>query len=84
MHNTNVRFKPHRSDPSKWRIYFQDGRGNLLDLKLSDPVISDRLRENEKIGRNCIMTVSLATPWSRPGSDQPERCYKMVAGLVEL
>jgi hypothetical protein len=56
----------------------------MLDLKLTDPLTSDRLRNNEKISKNCILAVSLATPWSPRGSDQPERCYKMVAGVVEL
>ncbi len=69
---------------NQWRVIFYDGRGHLLDLKLTDPLISDRLRNNEKISNNCILTVSLATPWSPQGSDQPERCYKMVAGVVEL
>lgn len=83
VHNTNVTFVPHGSDPNRWRTYFRDGRGRLLDLKLTDPVISNRLRNNEKISCNCILTLSLATPWS-PDGVQPERCYKLVAGVVEL
>ncbi|MBL7152834.1 MAG: hypothetical protein ISS79_03900 [Phycisphaerae bacterium] len=83
VHNTNVRFS-RAYDPNKWRVSFRDGKGHALDLKLTDPVISDRLRTDEKVRKNCILTVSLATPWKPDDSDQPERCYKLVAGVVEL
>lgn len=82
VHNSNVRFR-HAYDPSKWRIIFQDARGHVLNLKLTDPIISDKLRNGKKISNNCILAVSLATPWS-PDEKTPERCYKMVAGVVEL
>lgn len=83
VHNQKVKFR-RAYDPNKWRVFFRDGKGHTLDLKLTDPLISDRLRNNEKISNNCILIVSLATPWSPKGSNQPERCYKMVAGMVEL
>ncbi len=79
----NVRFSP-AYDPNQWRVVFRYGKGRILDLKLTDPLISDRLRNNKKISNNCILIVSLATPWSPQGSNQPKRCYKMVAGVVEL
>jgi hypothetical protein len=80
----NVKFVHDSLDPKKWRVLFQNGMGHTLNLKLTDPLISSRLRNNEKISNICILTVSLATPWSPQGSNQPERCYKMVAGVVEL
>jgi len=83
VHNSNVHFC-RAYDPQKWRVCFQDGKGFELDIKLTDPIISDRLRSGEKISKNCIMTISLATAWSPKDSEQPERCYKMVAGVVEL
>ena len=83
IHSENAKFKPHRYDSNKWRIFFQYGSGRYLDLKLTDVVISDRLRNNEKISPDCILTISLATPWKRD-EETPERCYKMVAGVVEL
>lgn len=83
VHNSNVRFC-RAYDPQKWRVRFQDGKRHVLDLKLTDPVISNKLRSGKKISKNCIMTVSLATAWSPKDSNQPERCYKMVAGVVEL
>lgn len=83
VHNSNVQFSP-AYDPSKWRVVFRDTKGAILDLKLTDPIISGRLRRQEKISKNCILTVSLATPWSPQGSNEPKKCYKMVAGVVEL
>lgn len=83
VHNKKVRFN-RAYDPNKWRVSFRDGKGHVLDLKLTDPLVSGRLRNNEKISNDCILMVSLATPWSPQGSNQPERCYKMVVGVVEL
>jgi hypothetical protein len=83
VHIEKVRFLS-AYKPNQWRVAFRDGAGYMLNLKLTDPIISDRLRNNEKISNNCILIVSLATPWSPQGSEQPERCYKMVAGVVEL
>lgn len=83
IHNSDVTFNRAYKHKHR-RVLFKDGKGHPLDLKLTDPVISDRLRNNEKISNNCILTVSLATPWSPQGSNQPKRCYKMVAGVVEL
>ena len=84
VHKQTVNFNLDSFDSNKWRVFLYDGKGILLDLKLTDPVILNRLRNNEKISKNCILTVSLATPWSPEGSNQPKRCYKMVAGVVEL
>ena len=83
IHSENVKFKPHQYNSNKWRILFQYGSGRCLYLKLTDVVLSDRLRNDEKISPDCILTISLATPWKR-NDKTPERCYKMVAGVVEL
>jgi hypothetical protein len=87
VHEQNVKFIQDSSDPNKWRdkwrVSFRDGKGYILDLKLTDPLISDRLRKKENISNNCILTVSLGTPW-RKRSNELEECYKMVAGVVEL
>jgi len=83
VRNTDVKFVPHGSETNRWRAYFRDGRGRLRDLKLTDPVISNRLKNSEQISRDCILTLSLGAPWS-PDGVQPKRCYKLVAGIVEL
>jgi len=83
IHSVNVTFNPDSYDRRKWRVFFQYGTKRYLDLKLTDVVLSDRLRNDEKINPDCILTISLATPWKRD-KNTPERCYKMVAGVVEL
>jgi hypothetical protein len=82
VHTSNVRFV--LNPWQKWRARFHDGTRTQLALKITDPVVLDKLRNGTNISENCIITVSLATPWSPANSDQPKRCYKMVAGVVEL
>lgn len=83
IRSENVTFQHHGYDNKKWRINFSYGTNKHLDLKLTDVVLSDRLRKNEKISHDCILTISLATPW-KSDDKTPERCYKMVAGVIEL
>lgn len=71
-------------DPfDKMRAYFCDGEGYQLSLKVTDPVFLNRLNEKKDVSRDCIMTISLAAPWS-PDDIQPLKCYKLVAGVIEL
>ena len=67
-----------------WRASFYDGSGHLLSLKVTDPKIEERLNGCVEIGNDCILTISLAAPWAPPNSSQPERCYKLIAGVIEL
>ncbi len=83
IHNGNVAFEHDWFNRRKWRAYFQDGKGNHLGLKVTDPVILGRLNLGDKISKDCILTISLATAWS-PNRITPKRCYKLVAGVVEL
>jgi hypothetical protein len=68
---------------SRWRVTIRHGANSLLDLGLTDPVVIDRLNKGEDISRDCILTISLAGPWS-PDGIQPKRCYKLVAGVIEV
>ncbi|MEA3351567.1 MAG: hypothetical protein U9Q82_13180 [Chloroflexota bacterium] len=67
----------------RWRARLEYGRKRRLDLGLTDPVLIERLSRNEKISHDCLLTISLAGPWT-PGGIQPKRCYKLVAGVIEL
>jgi len=82
VHNPNITFM--RNPWGKCRAHFRDAAQISLDLKVTDPTVLEKLRNAESISRDCILTVSLATPWKPNDSDQPELCYKMVAGVVEL
>ena len=82
IYSGEVAFCPDRYDGSRWRVCFSYG-GGCYDLKLTDTVVSERLTGGEKVSGECILTVSLAAPW-KPDEETPERCYKMVAGVIEL
>ena len=64
----------------KRRAFFCDGEGHGLELAVKDPVFLNKLVKEEPVSSDCIMTISLAGPWS-PNETEPKRCYKLVAGL---
>ena len=80
-HSTGVYF--YRNSWGKWCVSFSYGHKQCLDLKLTDPILLNRLANGEKISRDCILTISLGTPFRRQQSDIAF-CWKMVAGAVEL
>jgi len=82
VHNSSVTFV--RNPWGKWRAHLRDAARVSLDLKVTDPIVLEKLRNAENISRDCILTVSLATPWKPKDSEEPQLCYKMVAGVVEL
>lgn len=67
----------------KRRAFFRDGKGHYLELAVKDPVFQNKLVRGEDVSSDCIMTISLAGPWA-PSTTEPKRCYKLVAGVVEL
>ncbi|GAB4335910.1 MAG: hypothetical protein Kow0089_05880 [Desulfobulbaceae bacterium] len=81
---SKVTFSKDSWDTRRWRASFKDGSGNLLYLKVTDPVISDKLDQGKNVSQKCLLTVSLAGPWAPDDGSQPERCYKLVAGVIEL
>lgn len=68
----------------QWRARFRDGRGNVLCLKVTDPAITEKLNNNETVSGTCLLTISLTAPWAPSDGCLPERCYKLVAGVIEL
>ncbi len=85
VHLDNTYFRRDYWNPRRWRVHFRNRGNHYFELKLTDHLISDKLEKGENISKNCFLTISLAGPW-RPLDDesQPERCYKLVAGVVEL
>jgi len=67
----------------KRRAFFRDGEGHYLELAVKDPDFLNKLVREEQVSSDCIMTISLAGPWS-PSGTEPQRCYKLVAGVIEL
>jgi hypothetical protein len=50
---------------------------NRFKIPVTDPQILSKLNQNETISSNCIITVSLTSPYRG-------YCYKLVAGVIEL
>jgi hypothetical protein len=83
VHNENVVFEQDENNKAKWRANFVNSKGNALSLRVADPAICERLEQGEDISKDCLLTVSMAPGWS-PDKQTPKRCYKFVAGVVEL
>jgi hypothetical protein len=80
----DVTFERDSWNKYRWRASFKDGAGKKLNLKVDDPEIVVKLNKGQKISSDCIFTVSLAGPWAPDDGSQPTRCYKLVAGVIEL
>ncbi|MHC4194752.1 MAG: dual OB domain-containing protein [Planctomycetota bacterium] len=83
IHNENVVFQPDENNKTKWRANFTNSKGTALSLRVTDPVACERLEQGENISKNCLLTVSMAPGWS-PDKKTSKKCYKFVAGVVEL
>jgi hypothetical protein len=81
---TDVNFERDSWKRNRWRASFNDGAGKNLSLKVDYPEIVAKLNDGKKIGSDCMLTISLAGPWAPPDGSMPEKCYKLVAGVIEL
>ena len=68
----------------KWRAHFRDFFGTLFKLRLTDPALIARLKRGDRIGSRCYLAISLTEPFVPPDGGMEPRCYKLVAGVVEL
>lgn len=83
IRNRNVVLERDEKDKDIWRASFVDGKGHNLNLVVTDPLACGRLERGDQISNNCILTISLGPGWS-PNGDTPKRCYKFVAGVIQL
>lgn len=83
VHNDNVAFEQDENNKAKWRTKFVNSKGADLSLRVTDPATCERLERGENISKDCLLMVSMASGWS-PDKQTPKRCYKFVAGVVEL
>ena len=84
VNQKNVNF-PYTDWPEgrKYKACLRIGKGLSLYLPLTDPYILHKLKRDETISKNCIITVSIATPWKKD-AETPPKCYKVAAGVIEL
>jgi hypothetical protein len=83
IRNDNVTFEQDEVNKTKWRAKFINSKGAALSLRVTDPVACKRLERGKNISKDCLLTVSMATGWG-PDKQTPKKCYKFVAGVVEL
>jgi len=57
--------------------------GVRYELKVTDPVIINKINNKENISKNCLLIISMATSFKTPAYEKPY-CWKMVAGVIEL
>jgi hypothetical protein len=77
-------FEPDGWKQGEWRARFEDGSSNSLLLKVTDTNIESRLNAGEELDGDCLLTISLTAPWAPEDESQPERCYKLAAGVIKL
>lgn len=76
-----------RSTGTKWKASLITKNGQqLTDATITDPEFVAKLDNNYRPLNPCLVTVSLSMPY-RPqnwGDDDPDPCWKLIAGVIEL
>jgi hypothetical protein len=82
---TNPIFEKDPRKTNRWQVKFSLGRlGRIYCLGVTDPIITVRLNQGQKISKECLLTVSLTEPIELPRYEIPELCYKIVAAVIEM
>ncbi len=88
VHAENVLFTPDEGKDNRWvadfRLLHLHRRAPHYQITVTDPIATARLNQGHRIGRECLLTISLTEPIAFPAWELPERCYKVVAGVIEL
>lgn len=79
-----LKFCRHYFDPHRWVAEFEDQKGNRYSLKVTDPIATRRLENDETISKECVLTVSMTKPWTPNAAEKEAHCYKVVAAVIEL
>lgn len=68
---------------NKWQGALVTHAGQHLAARITDPALVLRLEVGYEPSDQCLVTVSLSLPW-RPYEREEERCYKLIAGVIDL
>jgi len=73
------------ADKPSWKGTILSG-GRELDVKITDPVCSERLNSGHKPSPSCFLTMSLSMPHKPSDWDEDEEpvCWKLISGVIEL
>ena len=73
---------------NKWKGFWKGSvvtqPGQKLTAKITDPVFIKKLESGYRPQKACLVTVSLGMPWRRDNWEGGYRCWKLIAGVVEL
>lgn len=77
--------EPHPSSnrPHRWMGSFTAG-GNRIKVSITDPVYCHALDGGHSSARRALLTLSLGMPYPEDAPADQQRCYKLIAGVVEL
>jgi len=83
LYRSNTRFYKDYDSGERYslRATFKDPKGNYLDLSVTDVDFLKRMSKATELNCDCLLTISLTRPWS---DNNLKRCYKLVAGVIEL
>ncbi|NQT38412.1 MAG: hypothetical protein HQ581_13025 [Planctomycetes bacterium] len=85
VHAKNVLFKPDRRKESRWVAEFGPHCwAPPYRISVTDPIATNRLNQGQRIGHECLLTVSLTRPIAFPRWNIPELCYKVVVAVIEI
>ena len=78
-----IHFNDDRFRAKHWRAFIQYNN-NSYDMKITDLDVCNKLNRGEEINHNCALTISLPSPWVPPSGKKEVKCYKLIAGLIEI
>lgn len=73
------------TDKHSWKAIITS-RSRDLEVRITDPVFSERLNTGYKPSPSCLLTMSLSMPYKPPNwrDDEKPVCWKLIAGVIEL
>ncbi len=76
----------HQNPKKKWKAIINDSKYGISGVKISitDPIILNKLNQQESLSSHCLVCMSLSQPWPKDVTEESRRCYRLVAGTIEL
>lgn len=76
-------FQVFETGAGKWKGSFSINHVSLV-AAITDPAFLDRLNAGYVPSCFCLVVISFSQPWKKPESDDVQRCYRLIAGVIEL
>ena len=69
----------------KWKGSIELANGQVSEnMTITDPVFINKLDEGYLPNENCLVVVSLNTPWAAQDWKGEKRCWKLIASVIDL